>query len=86
MATSAERLTLQLAAARAGSQEDLGQLLETCRGYLLLVAQQELAPDIRRKESPSDLVQQTFLERSGISLSFRGIRRPSYLPGCGAPC
>jgi RNA polymerase sigma-70 factor (ECF subfamily) len=51
-----------LAAARAGSQEALGQTLEGCRRYLLLVADQELDPQLRAKAGASDLVQQTFLE------------------------
>lgn len=51
-----------LAAARAGSNEALGRLLECCRDYLLHMANQELDSDLRTKESPSDMVQQTFLE------------------------
>jgi RNA polymerase sigma-70 factor, ECF subfamily len=51
-----------LAAARAGSPEALGQALEACRRYLLLVAQRELAPELQAKGGASDLVQQTFLE------------------------
>src|SRR5262249_25779684 len=51
-----------LAAARAGSRAALGQALEACRGYLLLVAQGELAPDVRAKGGASDLVQETLLE------------------------
>jgi RNA polymerase sigma-70 factor (ECF subfamily) len=51
-----------LSDARAGSQEALGRLLETCRAYLLLVAEHELASDLRAKGGASDLVQQTNLE------------------------
>jgi RNA polymerase sigma-70 factor, ECF subfamily len=51
-----------LAAARAGSREALGQVLETFRGYLLLVADRELGPDLKAKGGASDLVQDTFLE------------------------
>ena len=51
-----------LAAARAGSREALGRALDACCAYLLAVARQELDPALRAKESPSDLVQQTFLE------------------------
>lgn len=49
-------------AARAGSQEALGRLLESFRGYLLLVAQQEIAPDLQAKGGASDLVQETLLD------------------------
>jgi RNA polymerase sigma-70 factor (ECF subfamily) len=54
--------TQWLAAARAGSREALGQALEAYRGYLLLVAQEELDPALRAKGGASDLVQETFLE------------------------
>jgi RNA polymerase sigma-70 factor (ECF subfamily) len=51
-----------LPAAQAGSREALGRVLESCRGYLLLIARQELEPALQAKGSASDLVQQTFLE------------------------
>ena len=51
-----------LTAARAGSAEALGQALEACRGYLLLIAQQELDKDLQAKGGASDLVQETFLK------------------------
>jgi RNA polymerase sigma-70 factor (ECF subfamily) len=52
----------RLAAARAGSREALGAALEACRAYLLLIAREELDPDLRAKGGSSDLVQETFLE------------------------
>src|ERR687883_158141 len=61
-----------LAEARAGSREALGRVLEACRGYLLLVAERELAPDLRPKGGASDLVQQTFLEAQRDFARFRG--------------
>jgi RNA polymerase sigma-70 factor (ECF subfamily) len=61
-----------LAAARAGSPEALGQLLEACRTYLLLIARQELDADLRAKGSASDLVQETFLEAQRDFAQFRG--------------
>ncbi len=61
-----------LAAARAGSREALGQLLEAFRAYLLLIAQSELAPELRAKGGASDLVQQTFLEAQRDFSQFRG--------------
>ena len=50
-----------LEAARLGSREAMGKLLEGCRAYLLLVANRELPADLRAKGGPSDLVQDTFL-------------------------
>ncbi len=67
-ADAAQRLT----AAQDGSSEALGQVLETCRGYLLLIAQQELEPALQAKGGPSDLVQQTFLEAQRDFVRFHG--------------
>lgn len=58
--------------AQAGSREALGQVLEACRGYLLLIAQQELDPALQAKGGASDLVQQTFLEAQKDLACFRG--------------
>jgi RNA polymerase sigma-70 factor (ECF subfamily) len=62
MNDSSEEVVRSLADARAGSREALGRALETCRGYLLQVAQGELAPELRAKGGASDLVQETLLE------------------------
>jgi RNA polymerase sigma-70 factor (ECF subfamily) len=51
-----------IAAARAGSSEALGELLEAWREYLLLLANQELDSVLCPKGGASDLVQETFLE------------------------
>jgi RNA polymerase sigma-70 factor (ECF subfamily) len=58
--------------AQAGSSEALGQLLEACRGYLLLVAQRELAPDLQAKGGASDLVQETLLDAVRAFPRFQG--------------
>lgn len=62
----------QLRAARAGSLEDLGQLLMDCRNYLLLVANRNLDPNLQGKTSASDLVQETFLEAQRDFAQFQG--------------
>ena len=51
-----------LAEARTGSRQALGQILESCRNYLLLIAGKELTSDLQAKGGASDLVQETFLE------------------------
>lgn len=62
-----------LAAARQGSKEALGTLLESYRNYLLLIAEQELDPALRARGGASDLVQQTFLEaQRDFALQFKG--------------
>jgi len=47
--------------ARTGSTDAVGRLLETCRPYLLLVANEELPSELRGKVGASDLVQETCL-------------------------
>jgi RNA polymerase sigma-70 factor (ECF subfamily) len=59
--------------AHAGSEEALGQLFEACRPYLLLIANEELAADLRAKAGASDLVQESFLEAHVCFGQFRGI-------------
>ncbi len=61
-----------LAEARAGSREALGQALEACRNYLLLVAEDHLDPVLRAKGGASDLVQETFLEAQRDFSGFQG--------------
>jgi RNA polymerase sigma-70 factor, ECF subfamily len=61
-----------LESARHGSREAMGKLLEACRGYLLLVANRELATDLRAKGGASDLVQDTFLEGHRNFRRFKG--------------
>jgi RNA polymerase sigma-70 factor (ECF subfamily) len=61
-----------LQAARHGSRDSMGKLLETCRAYLLLVANRELSLDLRAKGGASDLVQETFLDGQRDFSRFQG--------------
>jgi RNA polymerase sigma-70 factor (ECF subfamily) len=61
-----------LSAARAGSPEALGQVLEGFRGYLLLIAQQEMDPQLQAKGGASDLVQETLVDAVGDFHRFNG--------------
>ena len=61
-----------LVAARAGSQEALGRVLESCRAYLLHIANKGLDPGLRAKAGASDLVQETFLEAQRDFAAFKG--------------
>jgi RNA polymerase sigma-70 factor (ECF subfamily) len=72
MADPASQAAQRLAAARAGSSEALGQLLEGCRGYLLLVAERELDPDLRAKGGASDLVQEALVDAVRDFARFEG--------------
>ena len=67
-----DSIAARLTAARSGSGNALGELLESCRGYLLLVARKELDPDLEGKGSPSDIVQETFLEAHRDFAQFQG--------------
>jgi len=62
----------RLCAARNGSNSSLGELLEGCRGYMLLVANRALGDDLRQKIGASDLVQETFLDAKRDFSNFRG--------------
>ncbi len=57
-----ERLPDMLAAARSGTDSDVGRLLESTRRYLLLVANRSLGPPLHPKVAPSDLVQETYVD------------------------
>lgn len=49
-------------ASRNGSPEAIGQLLESCRRYLLTIAQEEIPQTVQPRVAASDVVQETFLE------------------------
>ena len=72
-----------LAAARSGSGEALGRLLMTFRDYLLLAANRQLDAGLRSKLSPSDLVQETFLEAQRDFRRFHGEREEELLAWLG---
>ncbi|HEY7153626.1 MAG TPA: sigma-70 family RNA polymerase sigma factor [Gemmataceae bacterium] len=61
-----------IAKAREGCPEALGRLLDACRRYLLLVANQELSPKFRAKVDPSDIVQDTLMKAGRAFPNFLG--------------
>jgi RNA polymerase sigma-70 factor (ECF subfamily) len=61
-----------IARARAGSSEALGRLLEQYRQHLLALASRGLDARAQARESPSDVVQQTFLEAQRDFRQFGG--------------
>src|SRR5262245_20837486 len=67
-----EGFAQQLALARAGSADAMGQVLEACRGYLLLVAGGRLDPALQAKGGASDMIQDTFLEAQRDFAQFQG--------------
>ena len=68
-----------LPAARAGSREALGKVLDAARQYLLSIARQELDADLRAKTSPSDVVQETFVEAQRDFGQFQGVTEDELL-------
>jgi len=61
-----------IAAARSGSDEAIGELIENCRGYLLVVANQDLDHGLRGKIGASDIVQETMMSAQIAISDFRG--------------
>jgi RNA polymerase sigma-70 factor, ECF subfamily len=55
--------------------EDAGGLLDGCRQYLLMIANEVIGPELRAKLGASDLVQDTFLEAQRHIGNFRGKTR-----------
>jgi RNA polymerase sigma-70 factor (ECF subfamily) len=70
---SASQLPLLLEKARAGDWEACGQLLETARPYLTLLARAQIGQRLQGKAEPADVVQETFVEALRDFSSFRGV-------------
>jgi RNA polymerase sigma-70 factor (ECF subfamily) len=68
-----------IAAAKAGSREALGKVLEVCRPYLLIIANKELEADLQAKVGPSDLVQECCAKAQTIFPRFDGRERRDLL-------
>lgn len=58
--------------ARDGKPETVGRLLEHLRNYLLLIAEQELGPELRGKIGASDIVQESFVDAQRNFQHFNG--------------
>lgn len=69
---TSQELEAQIAAARAGSSEAIGELLTLYRESLRVLAQQRLAPYQRKQSIASDIVQNTLLSAHASFASFRG--------------
>lgn len=69
----------RIRAARGGCSTALGELLESCRYYLLAVGNEELDPGLAAKVGVSDLVQDTFLDAQRDFHGFQGLTRTELL-------
>jgi RNA polymerase sigma-70 factor, ECF subfamily len=79
MHLSAAEMNLLLEQARAGDRESCGQLLESVRPYLTLLARSQLGQRLQVKAEPADVVQETFIEALRDFSSFRGETPASFL-------
>jgi RNA polymerase sigma-70 factor (ECF subfamily) len=65
----------------AQSREDadqLGELLERYRAFLLVVGQRQIEPRLAVRSDPSDVVQQTFAEAIEAFRRFKGTTEPEF--------
>ena len=58
--------------ARGGNDEVLGQLLESYKPYLILLARVQIGQRLRGKVDPDDMIQEVFLEAHRALRQFRG--------------
>ncbi|MEM8946432.1 MAG: sigma-70 family RNA polymerase sigma factor [Planctomycetota bacterium] len=70
--SSSANAELLLSQALAGSSECFGRLLHIYRNYLKLLVVTQLERKLQQRVSPSDVVQETFLEANRDFLQFRG--------------
>jgi RNA polymerase sigma-70 factor (ECF subfamily) len=63
----------RLALARSGDQNALGDLLESYRGYLVLLARVQIGRRLQGKVEPGDVVQEVFLAAYQAFPNFRGL-------------
>ena len=73
---NAEQLLTQ---ARAGAAECLGQLLQYYCNYLKLLVATHFDEKLQARCSPSDLVQETYVEAHRDFEKFRGTSEPEFL-------
>lgn len=71
---SAAEFSRLLRESRAGSLAALGRIFMVCRRYLIRIAKSQLTADLQSKLSPSDVVQETFLEAQRDFVQFHGDR------------
>ncbi len=70
--SSTTNAELLLSQALAGSQDCFGRLLHVYRNYLKLLVMSQLERKLQARVSPSDVVQETFLEANRDFAKFCG--------------
>jgi len=66
-------------AAKGGSRQAIGELMNGCRDYLLLVANEDLDQGLRTKLGASDVVQDVLLSAQNAIGEFRGQSREEFI-------
>lgn len=74
-----EPLDQLLAAALAGDEVSRSQIIDSCRAYLLAIAQSNLDDQLRAKLGSSDIVQETCMKANAAFNQFRGRTYPELL-------
>ena len=72
MESSADDWEARINLSRLGDMRFQGELLETFRNYLMLLARIQLRGQLQSKASESDVVQQTFVRAIESFAEFRG--------------
>jgi RNA polymerase sigma-70 factor (ECF subfamily) len=70
--SSSPNVEVLLSQALAGSRDGFGRLLHVYRNYLKLLVVTQLERKLQQRVSPSDVVQETFLEANRDFAQFRG--------------
>ncbi len=77
-----ETVSERLETARRGSVNELGELLEACRAYLLLVATKDLSPNLRAKGVLPIWSKRPFWPLTRVSGNSEGKPKRSFWLGC----
>jgi RNA polymerase sigma-70 factor (ECF subfamily) len=78
-AMSATQVEQLIAGARVGEPDQLGPLLQLYRNYLTILAGTQLHERLRRRVSPSDVVQEAMLAAHRDFVKFRGCTEQEFL-------
>jgi RNA polymerase sigma-70 factor (ECF subfamily) len=71
-------LAALILAARNGDESAVNRLLREYRPFLRLIAEQEVGPELQRREDASDIVQRTEIEAYQAIRQFQGSSEPEF--------
>ncbi|MCH8243724.1 MAG: sigma-70 family RNA polymerase sigma factor [Planctomycetes bacterium] len=79
MTKTASQVRALIVRARGGDRGALGELLETFRGYMRILAEREIGPRLQARVHSSDVVQKTFLSACRNFKDFAGSEQAEFL-------